>query len=199
MFAHIVDIAFDIFGYHRCVFWVKQCKITICFTTTTGSQKKVWWKCEYGHEWQSTIHNRCAGNGCPICANQRCLTGYNDFATTNPELLKEWDFEKNTLIDPYSIISGGKVKVWWKCSKCNNEWQVNITSRKAGRGCPVCGREKIVVSSSKRVKCIETGIIYKSSSEAGRICGFAGGSISACARGETSIAGGYHWEYIEEN
>ena len=38
---------------------------------TKGSNKKVWWKCVYGHEWQSTIHNRLSGKGCPECYKAR--------------------------------------------------------------------------------------------------------------------------------
>ena len=35
---------------------------------TEGSAKKVWWKCEKGHEWQATISNRSKGYGkCRIC------------------------------------------------------------------------------------------------------------------------------------
>ena len=34
---------------------------------TPGSNKKVWWKCGQGHEWQAFIYNRNKGNGCPEC------------------------------------------------------------------------------------------------------------------------------------
>ena len=34
---------------------------------TPGSNKKVWWKCSKGHEWQALIYNRQRGNSCPIC------------------------------------------------------------------------------------------------------------------------------------
>lgn len=33
----------------------------------SGSNKKVWWICEKGHEWQAVINSRNAGRGCPIC------------------------------------------------------------------------------------------------------------------------------------
>ena len=36
-----------------------------------GSNKKVWWKCREGHEWQAMIHNRNRGRGCPICAKEK--------------------------------------------------------------------------------------------------------------------------------
>ena len=38
---------------------------------TCGSDKKVWWKCEKGHEWQATINNRNNGTGCPICYKEK--------------------------------------------------------------------------------------------------------------------------------
>ena len=36
-----------------------------------NSNKKVWWKCKKGHEWQATINNRSNGNSCPICNSER--------------------------------------------------------------------------------------------------------------------------------
>ncbi len=32
---------------------------------TAGSNKKVWWKCQFGHEWQATVSNRTLGRDCP--------------------------------------------------------------------------------------------------------------------------------------
>ena len=37
------------------------------------SNKKVWWLCEYGHEWQATIEKRSRGTKCPICYNKKRL------------------------------------------------------------------------------------------------------------------------------
>ena len=40
-----------------------------------SSNKKVWWKCNYGHEWEAAISNRNKGSGCPHCARkERKLT-----------------------------------------------------------------------------------------------------------------------------
>ena len=41
---------------------------------TPSSGKKVWWKCEKGHEWEAFIYNRKKGSGCPICYNNRVET-----------------------------------------------------------------------------------------------------------------------------
>lgn len=38
---------------------------------SANSNKKVWWRCEKGHEWQARISNRTAGTGCPYCKGVR--------------------------------------------------------------------------------------------------------------------------------
>ena len=56
---------------------------------------------------------------------------------------------------------------------------------------------------SKKVKCLETGIIYPSASEASRQTKISQGNISACCRGERLSAGKgpnkekLHWIYLE--
>ena len=67
---------------------------------TVGSGKKVWWKCSNGHEWQATIDGRNSGRGCPYCSGNKVLKGYNDLQTINPNLAKEWNYEKNGNLSP---------------------------------------------------------------------------------------------------
>ena len=45
-----------------------------------GSDKKVWWKCKEGHEWQAAIGYRGKFNrSCPICKGTHTLVeGIND-------------------------------------------------------------------------------------------------------------------------
>ena len=80
---------------------------------TSGSSKKVWWKCEKGHEYKSSIVNRTKSKGtcCPYCSGNKVLKGFNDIASTNPELLKEWDYSKNT-IKPDEVTKGTHKKIW---------------------------------------------------------------------------------------
>ena len=40
-----------------------------------SSNKKVWWKCQKGHEWITSVANRSKGNGCPYCSNKIVLKG----------------------------------------------------------------------------------------------------------------------------
>ena len=60
------------------------------------SNKSVQWKCSAEHIWTAMITSRSAGNGCPYCSNKAVLTGFNDLATTHPDIAKQahgWDPE----------------------------------------------------------------------------------------------------------
>ena len=62
------------------------------------SRKNVWWKCrKCGNEWKSVVNARVKGTVCPVCAEREVLAGYNDLATTDSQLLSEWDI---IIIDP---------------------------------------------------------------------------------------------------
>ncbi|MBR2444342.1 MAG: hypothetical protein IKB27_02950 [Clostridia bacterium] len=108
---------------------------------SSGSDKKVWWKCKKGHEWQATISSRTQGANCPYCANQKAIKGFNDLQTINPNLAKEWNYEKNDELTPLDIMPNSNKKVWWKCKK-GHEWQATVSHRSNGRGCPICSSER---------------------------------------------------------
>ena len=110
-----------------------------------GSAKKVWWKCSKGHEWLTAINDRTGKNyGCPYCSNKRVLSGYNDLATSNPELLDEWCYDKNINIAPTEVLSGSNKKVWWKCNK-GHEYQATIHNKVGNNsGCPYCSGNKVL-------------------------------------------------------
>ena len=107
------------------------------------SNRKVWWKCKNGHEWENSPNKR-TGNGCPFCSNQLLLTGFNDLATTNPEVLPEWDFAKNTEIDPKKIQAGSEKKAWWKCPRGHlYKMQIDLKVKK-NHSCPICSKGRHV-------------------------------------------------------
>ena len=94
------------------------------------------------HSYKKRLVDKKNGGKCPVCCNQKVLKGYNDLTTTNPNLAKEWNFERNIQLLPTEITAGSKKKVWWKCSKCGYEWQAQISNRNHGTGCPVCKSKK---------------------------------------------------------
>lgn len=104
---------------------------------------KVWWKCSQGHEWEAFVFNRSNGHGCPYCCNFSTLAGYNDLATTNPELLEEWNYERNSVLKPSDVLAGSNKKVWWKCKE-GHEWEAEIKSRTSGQKCPYCSNKRVL-------------------------------------------------------
>jgi len=101
------------------------------------SNKKVWWRCEKGHEWESKICNRSKGQGCPYCSGNRIITGENDFETKYPNLAKEWNYNKNGDLVPRNVAQCARRKVWWRCEK-GHEWQAAIYNRIREPNCPYC-------------------------------------------------------------
>ncbi len=110
---------------------------------TAASHKKVWWICEKGHEWEAKIDTvTVMGCGCPYCAGKRAIPGETDLVTLRPDVMEQWDFEKNT-IDPRETTVFSHDKVWWKC-ELGHSWQSVVFSRtrENASGCPYCtGRQ----------------------------------------------------------
>ena len=82
---------------------------------THGSNKIVWWKCNKGHEWKSSIKGRYQGRGCPYCAGSLAIQGENDLKTLRPNIAAEWDYEKNGGLTPKDVTVSSSKKVYWKC------------------------------------------------------------------------------------
>ena len=68
-----------------------------------GSHRKVWWRCEKGHEWQAEVKTRVNGCGCPVCANRKLAEGENDLATLRPELAAQWHPTRNGSLTPETL------------------------------------------------------------------------------------------------
>ena len=113
---------------------------------TTGSEKKIWWKCPLGedHEWEQTPGVRTGQNvGCPYCAKQK-VSCNDSLATKFPHLINEWHPTKNGILLPTDVQSKSGKKVWWQCPvEHDHEWEAVINTRsKRGYGCPFCSNRK---------------------------------------------------------
>ena len=111
-----------------------------------GSNKKVWWKCNRGHEWEAEIVSRSSGSGCPYCSGRKADANTN-LALLNPEIAKEWDPNKNGALTPYNVRPGSGKKIWWICKK-GHEWQATIADRTHNRGCPYCSGRRAGADSN---------------------------------------------------
>jgi hypothetical protein len=109
-------------------------------TVTVNSGKRRKWKCNLGHSWEISIDGRHQGiTGCPICSNQRLLIGYNDLATTHPEIAKEADGW-----DPTLIVAGTHKRFNWRC-QIGHLWSSTVDNRTFKRtGCPICANQKVL-------------------------------------------------------
>jgi DNA-directed RNA polymerase subunit RPC12/RpoP len=113
---------------------------------TAGSHKKVWWRCKHGHSWKAEVKSRIGslsrakGTGCPYCHNKKVLIGFNDLATTNPDLAAEWDYGKNNPLTPKDVVAGSNKRVWWRC-KYGHSWKVSVANRNKGSRCPHCNSQ----------------------------------------------------------
>ena len=56
------------------------------------------------------------------------------------DLAAEWHPTLNGKLTPADVFPGSDAKVWWRCSKCQREWEAKVFKRaRAGRGCRECG------------------------------------------------------------
>ena len=105
-----------------------------------SSNRKVWWRCPLGHEYQSVVALRTQrGNGCPYCTGRKVLPGFNDLATVEPETAKQWHPTLNGPLTPEMVTAGSHRRVWWQCPN-GHVWKAVVFSRSGLRksGCPVC-------------------------------------------------------------
>tara|TARA_Y100001968_G_scaffold239180_1_gene222604 strand:- start:353 stop:1147 length:795 start_codon:yes stop_codon:yes gene_type:complete len=120
---------------------------------TPGTSKKLWWKCSQDCDyiagskcenvWRNAgSHRWNRGQACPVHYGGGLHSdGRNSLQKLLPELIQEWDFEKNENLTPDSVtISSGKY-AYWICNSCGNKWQAIIASRSKGHGCSACKKK----------------------------------------------------------
>lgn len=164
-----------------------------------GSKEKVHWICsKCGYKWSAVINTRTKGVGCPACAGNIVVAGRNDLATKQPELLKEWDYNRNKDIVPNLVAVRSQHKYWWICPEGHKSYLASPSHRVEGTGCPICAKKRIGDKNSKAVdqltldgQYIKTFKSVKAASEA---CGLSSGAISNAIRKETT-SGGFRWQH----
>ena len=70
------------------------------------------------------------------------------FISDFPELMKEWDYNKNKNLKPEEASYGSGKKVWWVCAK-GHEWEAKLNNRTAlNQQCPYCSHNKASIENS---------------------------------------------------
>ena len=113
-------------------------------TIGAGSTKKVWWRCQLGHEWEMKISTRSGRTTiCPVCAGTKCWPGFNDLQTLYPDIALTWLKEKNLPAKIEETLAISAKKFWWKCD-LGHEYQATCGKRVSGHGCQICGNSKVL-------------------------------------------------------
>lgn len=71
----------------------------------------------------------------------------NSIAVKRPDLLEEWDWEKNGELglSPYQLASSSTMQSWWVCSKGTHSYHVRTSNKTHNnQGCPVCAGKQVV-------------------------------------------------------
>lgn len=104
------------------------------------------WKCKNHPDIKIclTVRNLITSkvSGCPIC-NREKESYHRSFAFHYPEMLKEWDYEKND-VNPKIISKHSCKEVYWKCDK-NHSFLQAINSRACREyKCPYCTNKRVL-------------------------------------------------------
>lgn len=110
-----------------------------------SSNRMGWWRCALGHSWKMKVANRThLGQGCPVCAGQKVLPGFNDMATTAPDMAAEFHPTLNAPHTPQTVFRSTAKRFWWR-DALGHEWQASANERSNGSGCPFCSGQRILV------------------------------------------------------
>ena len=109
---------------------------------TANTNRKVWWLGKCGYEWRAAVSCRNRGAGCPFCSGHCVLIGFNDLESQHPEMLIDWDYQKNGNLLPTSLTGRSGKRVYWKCFACGYEWVASPHDKKPCSKCRLRYEEK---------------------------------------------------------
>ena len=105
---------------------------------TPHSNDNVYWICsKCGYHFRAKINNRTLRKSCACCSGKVVVAGKNDFATTHPNLAKEWHPTKNGDLHPSDVTYGMAKRIWWVCPE-GHEYPATPNHRSSGTNCPIC-------------------------------------------------------------
>lgn len=126
---------------------------------TSGSRQLVYWKCEMGHSGQTPYWFLLREKACLYCSSKKVLAGFNDLATTCPEVAIEWHPTLNGDLTPSQVTVGSGRMVYWICDK-NHVWEAAVYSRTGNSkaGCPTCNAHNFISQPEKDLYEFITGL-----------------------------------------
>lgn len=115
------------------------------FDVRPSSNRRVWWRCAAGHEWDVSPANRTRGEQCPECDDvRRAIEKATpkpgpSLADLHPDIAAEWHPTLNEPTTAADVNPGGRQKRWWQCKAVGHVWAAPPYKRvDRGDGCPDC-------------------------------------------------------------
>jgi hypothetical protein len=106
------------------------------------SNKKVWWQCKEGHEWNEDICTRVTHmKKCPFCNNTAVIPDKNSFKALEPDAASYWDYEANGALKPENFFPNSHREVYWNCGE--HKWEEPIVEMTRRKACPYCSGARI--------------------------------------------------------
>jgi very-short-patch-repair endonuclease len=118
-----------------------------------SSSKKIWFNCDCGHEFETTLSNVTKHNQwCSYCSNppkklckDKCSTCFNK-SFMLCEKSKYWS-SKN-IENQRMVFKGSSKKYWFDCN-CGHEFKIKLVSVSKGEWCPYCSNKKLCKKDCK--------------------------------------------------
>ncbi len=113
------------------------------YELSSGSEKKIYWKCMKDHKWFAIIKNRISHKtNCPICFNlNRSKGSFKQQLLKNkyPSIFNELHPTKNDKLDINKITFSSNKNIWWICKE-GHEWKQIIRNRTSSKNsiCKEC-------------------------------------------------------------
>lgn len=126
-------------------FWHSEKNTFTPFQVTLSSERRAWWFCPEGHEWETeigsavTYYKKRDTIACRWCASQsrRIPKPGRSLADVYPEVAKSFHPTKNGDKTAFDYNARANEYVWWLCDK-DHETYALINSKAVGHGCAKC-------------------------------------------------------------
>lgn len=174
-------------------------------TTSRRSRCRVWWICPTNpcgcHIWEATVDERGRGYGCIYCA-KKAICIHASIVTLHPELLIEWDYNRNDM-HPSVISPSSQRRIWWICKKNpEHSWRAAVFSRSINKtGCPRCihmGYSKIQIAWLRNIEEKQHISIQHAESVGGEYHIIGIGKVDGFCRGTNTVYE-FHGDYWHGN
>lgn len=189
---------------HYYVYLLTNKKTNKMYVGATSRDPAVRWKSGFGYE-----HNK-------DLANDIRRFGWNngfdkEIIASNLSADEAYNFEiilieKLSLTDPrygYNKSSGGRCGS--RGAKRDDAFRYAISKKNRERYRNSLSAEERIKYDAKRrllgqpVRCVESGMIYKSFRDAQRQTGISEANIRSCCVGRLKTSGGFHWECVDKD